>query len=370
MKTVMHVLNMNPDKHGVLELLLLEMAQQLTDMGWRQVVVFNNEPQQWMKEWSSRTGGTMLGIPDPSASGISQIIDIANHNQADVVHIHLITARALYDAMVHAGHGNIVHTVHSFRKPQRFEIVRRLYRHYTTRCVKHFIAVSDYIYHQARRDYLLPASRITTVLNGIDTRYYTPRDDKFMIRKSLFNLGSDVPIISIISHLASGKRLDMLVKAMPMVLKQVPDAQLIIAGGGSERPKLENLVVELGLQNHARVISSDNKTELIYAASDVCVLPSEGEGIAGSAIEAMACGLPLICTPNGGLAEVAEHGVSGLHVTNQTAEGLAEAIIQLMTDHELRQRMGIAARQRVLATFDVRDAARKTIDIYKHVLSE
>ena len=366
--TVLHVLNMNPDKHGVLELQLLEMARQLTEIGWQQIVVFSNELQPWMKEWSDRTGGIMLSVPDPAVAGAARVAEIAQEYHVDLVHIHLITQNTLYKALRQAGCKIFVTTIHSFRKPQKLESIRRILKHFNTLFIKHFIAVSEYINRQACRDYLLSDRRITTVLNGINTEYYRPREDKYELRQSLFGLGADIPLISIISHLAPGKRLHMLIEAMPIVLKQVPDAQLVIAGGGIEHDRLQALVIELNMQSHIRIMHSANKTELIYAASDFAVLPSEGEGLAGSAIEALACGLPLIYTPNGGLVEVAEDGVSGISVTNQTPEGLAEAIVTLCKDQQKRAQMGKAARARVERLFDVRETARKTIQVYKDVL--
>lgn len=368
--TVLHVLNMNPDKHGVLEMQMLEMAQQLTNMNWRQIVIFNNEPQQWMKEWSDRTGGIMLSVPDPSGSGALQVAQIAREYNVDLVHIHFITGRTLLIALRNAGCYNVVATIHSFRKPQKFELARQIYKHFNTIHVKHFIAVSNYIYHQACREFLLAKHRITVVYNGINTEYYKPRDDKYELRKSMFGIESDAPMISIISHLSPGKRLNMLIQAMPTVLQHMPNAQLVIAGGGSERQRLEALINELELSNNARVISSDNKTELIYAASDISVLPSQGEGLPGNAIEAMACGLPLVATPCGGLAEVAENGVSGIFVTNQTAIGLAEAIIPLLQNKDQRVRMGNAARSRVEKLFDVRNTASSTISIYRTIIEK
>ena len=370
-RTILQVLEMDPNKRGVLELQLLEMASQLRKIGWKQLCIFKNAPKEWLIDWSERTGGIMLGISNPSGSGIGKVIEIAQENSADIVHTHFIAVQSkLFPILKSAGFNLIVNTQHTYRQQRRFELLRRVYRCFHARHICKFIAVSNYIKHQARRDYLLKNSRIKVILNGVNLEYFRPREDKYELRKNLFNLDKDQLIITSAAHLHPLKRLDMLVKAMAILSSKVPNAYLIIAGGGQERENLLSLIKKLSLQNRAQVLSGDNRVELIYAASDVGVLPSEGEGLPGGAIEAMACGLPFVATPCGGLAEVPEDGRSGVLVKNQTTEGLADAIISLLLNPELRKNMGFAARKRAEEAFDVRRTAEKTIGLYKELMGK
>jgi len=233
-----------------------------------------------------------------------------------------------------------------------------------------FIAVSEYMKLQTQRGFLVNPNRVRLVLNGVNLDYFKPREDKLELRHKLFGLGPDVKIIAACAYLHPGKRLDMLVRAMPIIRAKVPNTHLIIAGGGQEREKLLAIIEDLSLANFARVLSGDNRVERIYGASDIGVLPSAGEGMPGGALEAMACGLPIVATPCGGLAEVPEDGVSGVLVYNQTPEGLEDAIIPLLLDRERCKAMGRAARKRAEDFFDVRRAARQTIEIYRELLEQ
>jgi glycosyltransferase involved in cell wall biosynthesis len=161
----------------------------------------------------------------------------------------------------------------------------------------------------------------------------------------------------------------MLVRAFALIAPDHPDARLVIAGGGGEREPLLSLIAELGLDDRAQVLSGDNLVYEIYGASDVAVSPSSGEGLPGSCLEALACGLPLVATPCGGQAEVPEDGVSGVLVGDQTPEGLAAALRPLVEDAGLRRRMGAAGRRRAEERFDVRRTARETIAVYDEAIA-
>ena len=117
-----------------------------------------------------------------------------------------------------------------------------------------------------------------------------------------------------------------------------------------------------------QVLSADNDVAAIYAASDIAVQPTAGEGIGGAAIEALASGLPLVVTPNGGITEVYEEGRSGLAVHRQTPEGLAEVLLELVLDAPRRAAMGSAARARAQAHFGIERAGRELLAVYDELV--
>lgn len=108
----------------------------------------------------------------------------------------------------------------------------------------------------------------------------------------------------------------------------------------------------------------------LYGRVDVVALPSYREGLPKGLIEAGACGLPLIATNVPGCKHVVEHGVNGLLVPPQAAEPLAEAVISLRDDPDLRERLGHAARRVVLEQFDERIILKHTREIYAELLGE
>jgi len=107
----------------------------------------------------------------------------------------------------------------------------------------------------------------------------------------------------------------------------------------------------------------------LFRSMDIVVLPSYREGLPKSLIEAAACGLPLVTCDTAGCREVVTHEVDGLLVPPRDAEALAVAIQRLLDDAALRQRLGQAARAKVLTEFDERIVIEKTLAVYQELLN-
>jgi glycosyltransferase involved in cell wall biosynthesis len=240
------------------------------------------------------------------------------------------------------------------------------------RDVDHFVAVSDFIARQTVVDFLIPRRKITVIRNATDIERFRPRpDDKLALRQELFGsrVQPDDVVITLAANMRPAKRQWMLVEAMAELSSTQPSAKAVIAGDGPDRASIEEIVGRLQLADRVIVLAGYNDVAAIYAASDIAALPSTGEGLPGSGIEALACGLPLVATPNGGTPEVYEDGISGISVTDQTPTGLANALVPLIESAEMRVRMGVAARERAENEFSLARPADKTVALYDWLIS-
>ncbi len=149
------------------------------------------------------------------------------------------------------------------------------------------------------------------------------------------------------------KGLDTLIAAMPRLLQEVPDAHLVAVGDGDDRPRLERLARELGLENRVRFLGSMTQAELsaCYAHCSVFALPSRGEGFGLVFLEAMAHGKPVVGGAHGGAPEIIEEGVTGRLVSYGDVTRLSEILRELLMDEALCQRMGARARERILGEY-------------------
>ena len=234
----------------------------------------------------------------------------------------------------------------------------------------------------AMRDELVslgyPEQKIRVVYNGVDVKKYRPERfppeevkefrDKIGVRNS--------PMILFLGRLAWVKGADTLVRAMPLILKEVPDAKLVILGKGDQQQLLTQLVSSLDLQNnvilHFKYVSEEERM-LYYASCDVAVFPSKYEPFGIVCTEAMAMGKPVVVGASGtsGLREqVVPSGseMCGFHINPYDPADIAKFVIILLKDHELRKKMGINARKRILNRFTWEIAAKNTISIYEEVL--
>jgi len=172
---------------------------------------------------------------------------------------------------------------------------------------------------------------------------------------------SDVPM----------KGLVPLLEALAKVRTERNDTELVIIGKPKEKSKIPRLIERLGLTSAVRFVSGVTTERIVelYAQTEVAVVPSLYEGFSLPAVEAMACGTPLVATAVGALPQlVGADEKAGVLVPPNDVDALAAAIGRLLDDHELRARLGDAARQRVLDRFTWRATAARTVDWYRKTL--
>jgi glycosyltransferase involved in cell wall biosynthesis len=199
-----------------------------------------------------------------------------------------------------------------------------------------------------------------TVPNGFDSDEFRPDARRRALARSLWEVG-DRPVIGCVARLTPVKEHPLLLRAFARILLRVPDAVLVLAGGGSPAAErnLRTLATELGVAKNVRFLGSIDDAATVYAGFDVHVLASSTEGLPNAIGEAMAAGVPCVGTDVGAVAYLI--GDTGVVVPSGNEGALAEAIADLLTNVALRVRLGSAARQRVINHFSVRTTAARTV---------
>ena len=164
-----------------------------------------------------------------------------------------------------------------------------------------------------------------------------------------------------------------LLRSIDRVASQFPDVEYVVAGGrhnSIDDRSLDGALGRNGTREHVRLLGHVPWQQLAdcYRRASVFVMPSYYETFGISVIEAMAFGLPVVATSVGGLPEVVEDGVTGILVPPGNSEALADAIIRLLRDPDLRQRMGWAGQERVRAEFTVDQVVAQTLAVYESVV--
>jgi phosphatidyl-myo-inositol dimannoside synthase len=149
------------------------------------------------------------------------------------------------------------------------------------------------------------------------------------------------------------KGMDTLIQALPRLLLNWPDIQLVMVGTGDDREWLVNLARDSGVQKHVHFLSGITYGELsaCYAAAELFALPSRGEGFGFVYLEAMARGKPVIGGAHGGAPEVIRDGVTGYLVQHGDTVQLATSIDALLSNPELAREMGARGKERVEKEF-------------------
>jgi glycosyltransferase involved in cell wall biosynthesis len=141
------------------------------------------------------------------------------------------------------------------------------------------------------------------------------------------------------------------VRMMEGVVRQRPDARLVLVGEGPERPALEELVRQRRLAEHVRFLGLRRDIPRLLAAADLCLLTSVSEGIPLTLIEAMAAGLPVVASDVGGVGEVVADGDTGILAPSGSELYLCDAVLRLAGDADLRRQMSRSGCARAAALF-------------------
>lgn len=209
---------------------------------------------------------------------------------------------------------------------------------------------------QIKRELLdrgIEEKRITLIPNGVDTERFTPstRDEKRVLREKLGVREGSACLF--VGRLIRRKGVDVLLRAWKEVIRDIPDATLIVAGGGEEIESLKGLAESLGISTGVSFLGHVEPAELVeyYKTADLFVFPSRGEGMPNVILEAMSSGLPVVATAIGGIVDVITNGENGFLVPPDDHEALAVSITEALTrDIEM---LGMAGRRTALRSFSL-----------------
>ncbi|HLK60949.1 MAG TPA: glycosyltransferase family 4 protein [Chthonomonadaceae bacterium] len=311
------------------------------------------------------------GLVDRAA--IRTLMGLLRSNAVDLIHAHngrTMLSSAL--AVTLAGKGRAVATQH-FLEPDHVSrsgpkaLLYRSAHRWVNRHTAQVIAISEAVRAKIRERAETPDSKIKVVHNGI-----TPPDTSLLaspeqVRQEL-GCERGTPLVVSAARLEREKDLNTLIEAMHTVRASCPSAVCIIAGMGTQEPKLRDQVRRLGLEKTVLLLGFRQDVHALMQAADVFVLPSLAEPFGLVLLEAMALGRPVIATRAGGPVEIVGDGETGLLVPPSDATALSEAILQLLMDPEIAQTMGQNGKLRFHERFTVEHMARKMREIYTRIL--
>ncbi|MBK7228607.1 MAG: glycosyltransferase family 4 protein [Ignavibacteriales bacterium] len=180
-------------------------------------------------------------------------------------------------------------------------------------------------------------------------------------------------IILFLGQAHEGKRIDLLIKALPQIKNQIKDVILIIAGPDfGNYPKLRSLAEENKVSSNIRFLGelSEEKKEIVLKSCDILALPSDYEAFGMVLAEAMACGKPVIATKTPGPLEIVKNGVNGLLIEKDSVLELAEDTIKLLSDEDYRMRMGMTAKKWAEEKFSIGGIVDQLENIYLKTLNK
>ncbi|WP_053718758.1 glycosyltransferase family 4 protein [Saccharothrix sp. NRRL B-16348] len=214
-----------------------------------------------------------------------------------------------------------------------------------------------------------PLAALEHLPSGVDTSVFAPSAAARAEMRARYGLG-DRPVVVCVSRLVPRKGQDVLVRALPEIRRQVPDAALLVVGGGPYRGTLERLAASVGVSEHVVLTGSVPWEELPahYNAGDVFAMPCrtrgrglDVEGLGIVYLEASATGLPVVAGRSGGAPETVRDGVTGRVVDGREVAEVANAVAGLLADPGTAAKMGAAGREWVTANWRWDDLADRLV---------
>ncbi len=206
-------------------------------------------------------------------------------------------------------------------------------------------------------------NRIDVIRCGIDIARFSPQ------RRS--NINNRIELLTV-TRLVEKKGLEYLIRAIPIVIREMPDCILTIVGSGALNDHLRHLVHDLKLEGYIQFKGDQSDFELMhyYENAEMFILPciiaenGDRDGIPVAIMEAMAMELPVISTTVSGIPELVEDGISGILVSQKDEKAIANAIIKLHKDKKLRLEMGEKGRKIIENKYNIVSESEKLIRIF------
>jgi glycosyltransferase involved in cell wall biosynthesis len=242
---------------------------------------------------------------------------------------------------------------------------------YGTHSVDRIITVSNQLKDEIRWLYNCPDWKAKVIYNGVTAEPFTDTpDDKIDAGaiKRQYNIGPMDPTILFVGRMVVQKGPDILVRAVPSILRYYRNAKFVMVGDGHMKNEVTGLANSLGVGHAMRFLGARGGKEVVnlFRACDILCVPSRNEPFGIVILEGWSASKPVVATKRGGPAEFVWHGVTGLHV-DDTPDSVAWGLGNLLADHQRCRWMGRNGRAAVDAAFSWDRIAQQTEEVYREV---
>lgn len=351
------------------EAVILNLSRTLNENSHSSILgVFSNStnPNLQLHEAATREGIESNIIPCNGQidwTVAESIRRLAAQTGADVVHAHGYKSDVyVYFALRKTGIP-FVSTCHNWLKGGPAVSCYGMVDRFVLRSYAAVIAVSDEV-----RGRLLAsgvsANKIHSIRNGIDLRPFEKA------RSSLLVEGDAATPLTVgwIGRLSNEKGADIFLRAAARVLAQCPQTRFAIVGDGPDLAMLRALTDELKIAKNVSFMGRRSDMPAVYASLDVMVSSSRQEGLPMAILEGMASGLPLVATAVGDVPTVILDGSIGILVPSEAVDLLAEGVVKLLQNADMRSSYGAASKKRVEDEFSAEKMTANYLAVYRQVV--
>ncbi len=225
-------------------------------------------------------------------------------------------------------------------------------------------AVSRFLKEKTLTNYNIEKN-IEVIPNFIDTELFAPKES-CAFRDHIAPNNEKVLVHT--SNFRQVKRVPDTIRILEKVIKEVP-TKLILVGDGPDRSECERLTRQLNLVDHVKFLGKQEGLVEILNAADIFLIPSQSESFGLAALEAMACGKPVVSSSVGGLPELIKHNETGFIAEIGDVDRMAKYVIDLLTNEKKYQTFSKNCRERAISKFDKSKVVPLYEEFYNHILN-
>jgi glycosyltransferase involved in cell wall biosynthesis len=375
MPTLLSVFGVKPLRIGGTETFARELSLQLAERGWKSVLCFLSEPNEEVRRFLDLPNISLEVLADSTNGNWNtrrNLMRILGKHRPEKLHLHFVGFLNSYSWLARVRSVKQVFFSDHHSRPAGYIQARApFWKRNAVRVINQpvtkVICVSHYGYECMTSFDLLPRNRFEMIYNGVDlSRVNTDPQIAIDFRKR-YSIPTDRAIVTQVSWMIPEKGIADFLAAARLVLGQNRNVHFVLVGDGANRDEYMKEAEALGISDHLTWTGmvEDPFGEGVFAAADVVCQFSRWEEVFGWMIaEAMAHGKPVVATRVGGIPELIEEGVSGHLVSRSDTRAMSDRILGLLSDPELRRRMGAAGRVTAAAKFDLRKNVTQLIESY------
>ncbi|RLI37612.1 glycosyltransferase family 1 protein, partial [Candidatus Bathyarchaeota archaeon] len=231
---------------------------------------------------------------------------------------------------------------------------------------KRVIVTSNSMKWELQNHFHLPPDKIDVIPNAIDPTKYQKNFNRELVR-GRYGISPNERLVLFIGRLVPQKGVEYLIRAVPLILKEHPEARFVIVGEGWSRDNLERLALSMGYKDRIqfRGFIPDHELINLTLSADVLVVPSTYEPFGIVALEGMAAGVPVVASNIGGLAEIIEHDHTGVLVYPKDPNSIAWGVNRVLSDPGYSRWLTQNAKKRIEEIYSWNVVAKKTLETYE-----
>ncbi|MDR3626841.1 MAG: N-acetyl-alpha-D-glucosaminyl L-malate synthase BshA [Ignavibacteriaceae bacterium] len=311
----------------------------------------------------------LFEFPLYSLALASKMVEVALYEKLDLLHVHYAIPHAssayLAKQMLKEKRDiKVITTLHGTDitlvglEPSFLPLVK-----FSTEQSDGVTAVSRFLKEKTLTNYSIEKD-IQVIPNFVDTEIYHPQKD-CAFREHLAPKGEKILVHT--SNFRPVKRVPDTIRIFDQVVKEIP-SKLVLVGDGPDRSECERLCRELGLCDHVKFLGKQDGLVEILNAADLFLIPSQSESFGLAALEAMACGVPVIASSVGGLPELVRHNETGFIAEIGDISRMAKYCIDLLSNEKKHAMFSEGSRKRAVELFDKSIVVPMYEDYYKKIL--